>query len=255
MKTTETSAGHPDGTLWRVNEVSKLTGVSIRTLQYYDKIGLLHPAKYTEAGYRLYNDATLETLQQILLFRELEFPLKDIKEIISRPDFDRSKALEQQIKLLTLKKEHIENLIDLAKGIKLLGVRKLKFEAFDTSKIDEYAAQAKAYWGKTPAYKEFEEKSRGRTKEEDKKIYQGMIDIFGEFGQIRNTEPSSKDAQALVKKLQDYITEHMYTCTKKILSSLGKMYAGGGDFTKNIDSYGGEGTAEFTSQAIEIYCR
>ena len=181
-----------------VNEVSKLTGVSIRTLQYYDKIGLLHPAKYTEAGYRLYNDAALETLQQILLFRELEFPLKDIKEIISRPDFDRSKALEQQIKLLTLKKEHIENLIDLAKGIKLLGVRKLKFEAFDTSKIDEYAAQAKAYWGKTPAYKEFEEKSRGRTKEEDKKIYQGMIDIFGEFGQIRNTEPSSKDAQALV---------------------------------------------------------
>ena len=127
-----------------VNEVSKLTGVSIRTLQYYDKIGLLHPAKYTEAGYRLYNDAALETLQQILLFRELEFPLKDIKEIISRPDFDRSKALEQQIKLLTLKKEHIENLIDLAKGIKLLGVRKLKFEAFDTSKIDEYAAQAKA---------------------------------------------------------------------------------------------------------------
>ena len=238
-----------------VNEVSKLTGVSIRTLQYYDKIGLLHPAKYTEAGYRLYNDAALETLQQILLFRELEFPLKDIKEIISRPDFDRSKALEQQIKLLTLKKEHIENLIDLAKGIKLLGVRKLKFEAFDTSKIDEYAAQAKAYWGKTLAYKEFEEKSRGRTKEEDKKIYQGMIDIFGEFGQIRNTEPSSKDAQALVKKLQDYITEHMYTCTKKILSSLGKMYAGGGDFTKNIDSYGGEGTAEFTSQAIEIYCR
>ena len=238
-----------------VNEVSKLTGVSIRTLQYYDKIGLLHPAKYTEAGYRLYNDAALETLQQILLFRELEFPLKDIKEIISRPDFDRSKALEQQIKLLTLKKEHIENLIDLAKGIKLLGVRKLKFEAFDTSKIDEYAAQAKAYWGKTSAYKEFEEKSRGRTKEEDKRIYQGMIDIFGEFGQIRNTEPSSKDAQALVKKLQDYITEHMYTCTKKILSSLGKMYAGGGDFTKNIDSYGGEGTAEFTSQAIEIYCR
>ena len=87
-----------------VNEVSKLTGVSIRTLQYYDKIGLLHPAKYTEAGYRLYDDAALETLQQILLFRELEFPLKDIKEIISSPDFDRSKALEQQIELLKLKR-------------------------------------------------------------------------------------------------------------------------------------------------------
>ena len=75
-----------------VNEVSKLTGVSIRTLQYYDRIGLLHPAKYTEAGYRLYDDTALERLQQILFFRELEFPLKDIREIVGSPGFDRSKA-------------------------------------------------------------------------------------------------------------------------------------------------------------------
>ena len=251
----ETSTGHSTRTLWRVNEVSKLTGVSIRTLQYYDRIGLLHPAKYTEAGYRLYDDTALETLQQILLFRELEFPLKDIKEIISSPDFDRRKALDQQIELLRLKKEHIENLIDLAREIKLSGVKKLTFDAFDTKKIDEYAAQAKASWGTTPAYKEFEEKSKGRTKEEDKKIYQGMIDLFAQFGQIRDTDPASGEAQALVKKLQDHITEHMYTCTKEILSGLGKMYAGGGEFTKNIDSYGGEGTAEFASRAIEIFCK
>ena len=251
----ETSTGHSTRTLWRVNEVSKLTGVSIRTLQYYDRIGLLHPAKYTEAGYRLYDDAALETLQQILLFRELEFPLKDIKEIISSPDFDRRKALDQQIELLRLKKEHIENLIDLARGIKLLGVKKLTFDAFDTKKIDEYAAQAKASWGTTPAYKEFEEKSKGRTKEEDKKIYQGMIDLFAQFGQIRDTDPTSGEAQTLVKKLQDYITKHMYTCTKEILSGLGKMYAAGGEFTQNIDSYGGEGTAEFASRAIEIFCK
>ena len=222
-----------------VNEVSKLTGVSIRTLQYYDKIGLLHPANYTEAGYRLYDNTALETLQQILLFRELEFPLKDIKEIISSPDFDRSKALEQQIELLKLKKEHIENLIDLALGIKAIGVKPLKFDAFDTRKIDEYAAQAKAAWGT----------------EDNLKIHQGMIDIFGEFGQIRNTDPASEEAQEMVKKLQDYITEHMYTCTKEILGGLGMMYGGGGDFTTNIDKMGGKGTAEFASRAIEIYCR
>ena len=255
MKTTETSAGHPDGTLWRVNEVSKLTGVSIRTLQYYDKIGLLRPAKYTESGYRLYDDAALETLQQILLFRELEFPLKDIKKIIGSPDFDRNKALAQQVELLKLKKEHIENLIDLAIGIKAMGVKQLTFDAFDTRKIDEYAAQAKASWGTTPAYKEYEEKSKGRTKEDNLKIHQGMIDIFVQFGAIRETDPASEEAQAMVKKLQDYITEHMYTCTKEILSGLGKMYAGGGDFTTNIDSIGGEGTAVFASQAIDIYCR
>lgn len=99
-----------------VNEVSRLTGVSIRTLQYYDKIGLLPPADYTEVGYRLYDDETLQKLQIILLFRELEFPLKDIRRIIESPVFDREKALEQQIHILELKKEHIENLIDLARG-------------------------------------------------------------------------------------------------------------------------------------------
>ena len=87
-----------------VNEVSKLTGVSIRALQYYDKIGLLHPAEYTEAGYRLYDDTALERLQQILLFRELEFSLKEIQSILQSPDFDRDRALDQQICLLTLKK-------------------------------------------------------------------------------------------------------------------------------------------------------
>ena len=133
-----------------VNEVSKLTGVSIRTLQYYDKIGLLHPSGHTQAGYRLYDDTALEKLQQILLFRELEFPLKDIKAIMNNPNFDRKKALEQQIALLTLKKEHLENLIDLAREIKEIGVNKMDFTAFDTSKIDEYAAQAKASWGNTP---------------------------------------------------------------------------------------------------------
>ena len=237
-----------------VQKVSRLTGVSIRTLQYYDRIGLLRPTEYSEAGYRLYDDAALETLQQILLFRELQFPLKDIGKIIGSADFDRNKALEQQIELLTLKKEHIENLIDLARGIKLMGVRHLKFDAFDTKKIDEYAARAKASWGNTPAYKEFEEKSKGRTKEQDRDISLGLMEIFAEFGAIRATDPASEEAQALVKKLQDYITDNFYTCSNEILNGLGKMYSGGGEFTKNIDNYGGEGTAEFAHQAIDIYC-
>ncbi len=238
-----------------VHEVSKVTGVSIRTLQYYDKIGLLSPTKYTDAGYRLYDDAALETLQQILLFRELEFPLKDIKQIINSPDFDRSKALTQQIELLTLKKEHIENLIDLAKGIKLLGVRKMAFDAFDTRKIDEYAAQAKASWGTTPAYKEYEEKTKGFSDEDFNEITKGLIDIFAEFGQLRNLDPASEKVQAQVEKLRNYITEHYYTCTNEILKGLGRMYAGGGDFKTNIDRFGGEGTAEFVHQAIECFCK
>ena len=94
-----------------VNEVSKLTGVSIRTLQYYDTIGLLKPIESTESGHRLYNDTSLERLQQILLFKELEFPLKEIKKIIDAPNFDRNKALKQQIKLLTMKKSILKILL------------------------------------------------------------------------------------------------------------------------------------------------
>lgn len=237
-----------------VNEVSKLTGVSIRTLQYYDKIGLLKPTNYTKTGYRLYDDTALETLQQILLFRELEFPLKDIKKIIDSPSFDKNKALEQQITLLTLKKEHLENLIVLAHGIKEIGVKTMNFSAFDTHKIDEYAAQAKASWGETPEYREYEQKAKGRTPNQQQAINTQMMNIFAEFGKIRHEEPSVEEAQKLAGKLQDFITENFYTCSKEILVSLGRMYAGGGAFTDNIDNVGGVGTAEFAHRAIEIYC-
>ncbi len=237
-----------------VHEVSRLAGVSIRTLQYYDKIGLLHPTGRTDAGYRLYDDADLERLQHILLFRELEFPLKDIKAIINSPDFDRGKALEQQIELLRLKKEHIENLMNFALGIKLLGVKHMDFRAFDRSKLDEYSRQAKELYENTPEYKEFKEKAKNRTEDEERLVADRCMLLFKEAGEIRHTDPSSPEAQDIVKRLQDFITENMYTCTNKILSGLGKMYSGGGDFTKNIDEYGGEGTAEFVDRAIQFYC-
>ena len=238
-----------------VHEVSKLTGVSVRTLQYYDSIGLLRLAQYTGAGYRLYDVAALETLQQILLFRELEFPLKEIKQIIQSPDFDRNRALEQQIALLTLKKEHLENLIDLARGIKLTGGKPtMDFSAFDTKKIDEYTAQAKASWGSTPEYREFEEKSKGRGKAETAALNEQMMQIFVKFGAMKGEDPSSEKAQQLVKDLKDFITAHFYTCSNQVLSGLGQMYAGGGEMTANIDRYGGEGTAAFANAAIQVFC-
>lgn len=237
-----------------VNEVSKLTGVSIRTLQYYDRIGLLKPASYTEAGYRQYDETSLELLQQILLFRELEFPLKEIQKILDSPYFDKSRALDQQIRLLTLKKEHLENLIGLAEDLKEKGGKELKFDAFDTAKIDEYAARARESWGTTDAYKEYEEKSRGRSKDETLEISLQLKEIFEEFGAVKDQGPDSEKAQYLVKKLQDHICAHYYTCTDQILSGLGKMYSAGGEFTDNIDSYGGKGTAAFASAAIDHYC-
>lgn len=237
-----------------VHEVSKLAGVSIRTLQYYDKIGLLHPTGYTDAGYRLYDDADLERLQHILLFRELEFPLKDIKDIINSPDFDRNKALEQQIELLRLKKEHIENLMNFALGIKMLGVKHMDFKAFDRSKLDEYSRKAKELYGDSPEYKEMKEKQKNRTEEDEKILADRFMLLFKEAGEMKEMDPGSPEAQNLVKRIQEYITENFYTCTNKILRGLGKMYSGGGEFTDNIDECGGEGTAVFVDNAIQIYC-
>lgn len=237
-----------------VNEVSKMTGVSIRTLQYYDTIGLLKPIGYTESGYRLYDDTSLERLQQILLFKELEFPLREIREIIDAPNFNKSKALEQQIELLTLKKEHLENLIHFARGIKMLGVKYMDFKVFDTKKMDEYAKSAKEQWGKTAEYKEFEQKAKNWTDDDQKDMMNDFMHIFAEFGEMKEMDPASENVQGLVKKLKNYISEHFYHCTNEILCCLGKMYAGGGEFTENIDAVGGKGTAEFTHEAIEIFC-
>lgn len=237
-----------------VNEVSKLTGISVRTLHHYDSIGLLRPTATTDAGYRLYDDNALERLQHILLFRELEFPLKEIKEILDSPDFNRNRALDQQIEMLTLKKEHLQNLIDFATGVKAMGIKYLDFSAFDSTKLDECARMAKLSWGKTDAYKEYEEKTKDLTDSEITLISQELLTICGEFGNLKHLSPSDKKVQEQVKKLQDYITTNFYTCTTEILALLGKMYSGGGSLTENINSVGGEGAAEFAGEAIRIYC-
>ncbi|MCH3972364.1 MAG: MerR family transcriptional regulator [Oscillospiraceae bacterium] len=238
-----------------VNEVHKLTGVSIRMLQYYDTIGLLRPTQYTDAGYRLYDDAALARLGQILLFRELEFPLKEIKQILDSPNFDRKLAVEQQLTLLQLKKEHLENLITFTRGLKAMGDKAMDFSAFTTEKMDAYKKQAKEKWGSTAAYKQFESKSKGRSSETENAMGAGLMLFFQEFGKLKGSLPSSPAAQAQVQKLQSYITENYYDCTTEMLSGLGQMYACSGAFTDSIDQAGGAGTAAFTAEAICFYCK
>lgn len=237
-----------------VNEVSKLTGVSVRALHHYDAIGLLPPTRVTEAGYRLYDDTALARLQAILLFRELRFPLKDIREILDSPRFDPMEALVSQIRLLELQRQHLDALISHARHIQKTGVMEMDFHAFDTTELDRYSAEAKAKWGKTEAYREFEEKTAGQTPEQQRADGGALMDIFAEFGAIRHTSPDSGEAQALVAGLQRFISQHYYTCTREILRGLGQMYVAGDTMTENIDKAGGQGTAEFVHRAIDIYC-
>ena len=237
-----------------VKEVSRLTGMSVRTLHHYDAIGLLPPTRVTEAGYRLYDESAMERLHTILLFRELQFPLKEIKEILDSPGFGPMDALAQQLRLLELQREHLDRLISHARQILKTGVMEMNFSAFDTTEIDKHAAQAKEKWGQTDAYREFAQKTAGQTKQQLQSSGAELMDIFRQLGSIRHLSPASGEAQILTAKLQDFITGHYYTCTKQILQNLGQMYIAGDSMTENIDKAGGAGTAEFVRQAIEIYC-
>ena len=130
----------------------------------------------------------------------------------------------------------------------------MDLKSFDTQRLDDYAREAKASWGQTAEWQEYEQKSKGRTKEQGDAIARGLMDIFAEFGAVRNADPASPEAQALVNKLQSYISEHYYTCSDQVLLGLSHMYAGGGEMTENIDKAGGPGTGAFAARAIEAHC-
>ena len=242
-----------------VREFAKLTGVSVRTLHFYDEIGLLKPSSVDEQnGYRYYDECSLTRMQEILFYRELDFPLKEIRMILSSPDYDKQNALKEQKRLLMLKKERLERLI-----LALDGAMKGEFvnmNVFDNSefeaKREEYAKEAKEKWGDTAAYKESAEKTAEYSADKWEQVNSVMNDRIAEFADCKRKgfTPDSKQAQALAKKWQDFITENYYTCTKEILASLGQMYVADQRFKKNIERHG-DGTARFMSDAIKAYCK
>lgn len=237
-----------------VHEVAELTGITARTLHYYDEIGLLKPTKVTEAGYRMYDDAALSRLQTILLFRELEFPLKEIKAILDSPDFDPSEVIAQQIKLLELQYKHIGELIAFTREIQNKGVTAMNFEIFDKSEIEKYEEEVKAKWGNTKAYQEYKQKDIARNKGSYSKIADELMAMFFELGELKHLTPNADEVQKKISALQKFITDHYYVCTNEILSGLGEMYVSDERFKNNIDKAGGEGTADFVKQAIAVYC-
>lgn len=237
----------------QIKEFAKFTDVSVRTLHYYDEIGLLKPAHVDKhTGYRYYDEHCLLRMQEILFYRELDFSLKSIQEILSSPDYDTLSAMKAQKHLLTLKKERLEKLIcaidDAMKGDNVMS-------AFDNSEFQKYKDEAQAKWGNTSAYKEHAEKTKHYSKDKWNNLAGEMNAIFAQFAAcMQNGEsPDSAQAQDLVKALQNHITTSYYHCTGEILAGLGPMYVADERFKKNIDKHA-EGTAEFVCKAIEAYC-
>ena len=131
----------------------------------------------------------------------------------------------------------------------------MNFEGFDSKKLDDYSVQAKALYGKTDAYKEFEQKSKKRTGEQTQDLGRQVMEFFTRLGNMRPCAPDCEAAQNWAKELQAFFTEHFYTCTPQILKGLAESYAGGGSMTENIDKAGGEGTGAFAKEVIAIYVK
>ena len=233
----------------QIKEFAELTGVSVRTLHYYDEIGLLKPSEVdAQNGYRFYDEKSLERMQEILFYRELDFSLKTIAQILLSPDYDKQQALTRQRKLLLAKKERLEQLINALDGLEK-GEGFMKNNEYEKLK-NEYAEEVRQRWGSTDAYKESQQRNT-----DFNKAAVLLDEVFEEFAELNRSgiSPDNEAAKIQVEKLQRCITENFYTCTNEILAGLGQMYVADERFKNNIDKHG-EGMAEFVSQCIKSYC-
>lgn len=242
-----------------VGEAARLFDVSVRTLRYYDEIGLLKPSEVSPSGYRYYDSDAIETLQQIMFYRELQMPLDEIAAILNDPGHNRRQALERHMELLLLRRKRLDSLVTLVD--KTLNGDDTEMDIENSKNAHKelehtrgkYAAEAKERWGSTEAYKESEKKHAGYTPEDELQIAAEAEEIFKAFAASIGAAPESAAVQELVLRWQNHITKSHYACTKEILSCLGEMYVEDTRFTENIDRYG-EGTAKLMSEAIKFYC-
>lgn len=217
-----------------VKQVSQLTGISVRTLQYYDEIGLFKPSKITAAGYRLYNDGDLESLQQILFFRELNFPLKDIKAIMQNPQYDKSQAFVRQKELLEAKRDRLNGLLDLLNKL-IKGEKCMSFKEFDMSGYfgllkdfrDNHGDDIVKIWGSMEKFDQTVEKIKGN----EEKAAKAAIRYYDSIEKY--TEAMKEHLNELPKKAQTWSEYRNGDYTKKISELMKKLTS---DLSKDTSS-------------------
>jgi DNA-binding transcriptional MerR regulator len=274
----------------KIHEVSKLIGVSKRTLQYYDEIGLLSPSEHSESGYRLYDDVAVEKLWKILLLREMGYPLKDIKRIMDDPDFDLRNSIEKHIEILTKEKERLENLIGYASIIKMTGIIPFNFEEYGDITFDEFIEDSKKTWNMNKltekadgennlidnelikkvqrlAEESLKQPEKGWNKDEINSIAERLFNIIDpdillelqecidEFKNLIDKGANSKEVQEHVGELYDHIN-HLTNRSMSLngFSLYGQMFASGGDLGIMNTKHLGEETTNFIAKAIQVYC-
>lgn len=276
-----------------VKEISDLTGISVRTLHYYDEIGLLKPTEKSDAGYRLYDDKALETLQQILFFREFDISLKEIKAVLDNPALERNQILQVQRKMLVTKKERMERLIASIDDI-LKGENKMDFTIFTKTEVEEMFQTMLEHMPENMrniAIKEFGSIEQWKkhymevvSSEEMQKGYAKVVEWYGgkdKFLSVARTpvskevaESYNKRIEAILQKLiakqncdidsfevKELVGEYGFVMKQlaQIKEEKGFMMAQAQYYRNNeqikpmIDEKYGEGASDFFAQAIENY--
>lgn len=273
-----------------VKDVSEITGVSIRTLRYYDEIGLLKPTELTEAGYRLYDNKALEKLQEIMFFRELEIPLADIKEMMDNPDYDREQALSVQKTLLEHKRNRLNGIIELIADV-MKGVNTMSFEAFNNEDVQKIIDHTLSCMSKESIVEQVEkygsmEKFRehlssGFANEQvvadllkwygsKEKAMEAVMQATGDPGEIKEEQEENEkiyrrfmaakengdkelEHSAVEMLAENYKKMFALDNARNILLDLAKEYLQNGKLAEATDSQFGKGCSAYVAQAIRGY--
>lgn len=244
--------------VYTVQQLAKLANISVRTLHYYDEIGLLKPSFIHKNGYRYYQDRELMKLQQILFFRELEFSLEHMKQMFDSPSFNSVEALKDQKKLLKMKRDRFDKLLftidttmnDLKKNKKQKA--DTMYDSFNQKEMDQYKEEARQRWGHTEAYKQSQERTKNWGKKDYARVGKEGEDITKAIGAAMSQGVSSAEVQALIAKHHQHIGQ-FYDCSYEMYRNLGKMYVEDPRFTAYYEKYA-KGLADFMCKAIAYYC-
>ncbi len=243
---------------YTIHNLAKLAGVSVRTLHYYDEIGLLSPASIQKNGYRQYEEPQLIRLQQILFFRELDFELSEIKEILNRPNYSVIGALQEQKKMIELKRKRLDKLITTITTTitTMQNNQPIKdeelYDAFKDNDVKQYQAEVKERWGNTEAYKQSTAKVAKMTKAEMAALKEKQKNLTERLAAAMDMPFDSQKAQGLVAEHYQGI-QFFYDCPIEMYQNLGQMYVDDPRFTAYYDKFR-PGLAAWVRDGIAYFC-
>ncbi|HVS79510.1 MAG TPA: MerR family transcriptional regulator [Candidatus Paceibacterota bacterium] len=247
---------------YTVKQVADMAGVTVRTLHFYDEIGLLNPGAVRPNGYREYGEKELIRLQQIMFFRELDFELDEIRKILDAPDFDVRQALRDQRKLIELRRKRLGGLLKtidrtiISLANKTSKKKKMEddklYNSFSTDEVDQYAEEVKRRWGHTEAYKQSTARVAKMSKGDLAAIKRETEELNQALAKAMDQGTESSEVQALIAKHYAGI-RRFYDCPMAMYRNLGKMYVDDPRFTATYDKYR-PGLVVFMRDAIAHFC-